>query len=357
MQLKVLMDDRTQRRRCRPLLTWSAFLVIALSGCQSAAQSRPANDRQAVPEQTPAPTFESGSRRYRECNAAAGDDTRAQGRCLDEELAYRQRGLDSLYQRWATKLDAAPREALHAEHHEWQQETDRLCASATGTPPVDQICQLNRILARYSVLSYRLSNAPAEYLAEDTPDAHGAMEMRLGDALITMTSDGCVASAIAGGLNCSNVQLQLSTSTLHRQTFSLAGIWLPRTVRRDHPARTGFRGSLRAGFVKGRHGIILSDINADGHEDLMVWTGRDGSHNEPSFTYYLYDAQTRRLIENTALATLMEGHSLSRIVDGRLFAWYRSPPCDRGEKWIEVRGNTPKIVEHKNYNTCEDQDP
>jgi hypothetical protein len=183
------------------------------------------------------------------------------------------------------------------------------------------------------------------------PDANGAMEMRLGDAVITMQSDGCTHRMITK-LICSNVRLMISTPTLHRQMLALPEVWLPRAIPPDRPATTGFRGSLHAGFAEGRYGIMLSDINVDGHEDLMVWTGPDGTYGDPSYTYYLYDTETRGLVENTALAKLMEGNSLSRIVDGRLFAWYRSGPCDRGEKVIGIRGNTPEILARRDYTTC-----
>ncbi|MGY1530872.1 XAC2610-related protein [Luteimonas sp. A649] len=297
-------------------------------------------------------TFESGSRKFRECVATAGDDSQARGLCLDEELAYRQRSMGALYQEWAAKLDSTQRGVLHAEHRTWQQETDRLCGPAAGAPPVGQVCRLERIMARYDVLNRRLSNATAGHWAEDMPDANGTLEMRLGDAVITMQSDGC-SDRLPSKLICSNARLSVSTPTLHRQTLLLPEVWLPRALPTDrYPAETGFRGPSHAGFAESWHGIMLSDVNADEHEDLMVWSGPDGSYGDPSYTYYLYDPKTQRLVENTALAELMEGHSLSRIVDGRLFAWYRSGPCDRGERTIEVRYGAPRIVESTNYSTC-----
>jgi hypothetical protein len=181
------------------------------------------------------------------------------------------------------------------------------------------------------------------------PDANGTLEMRLGDAVITMQSDGCTVRVRGGGLICSNARLSVSTPTLHQQTLSLPEIWISEP---GQSIATGIRGSLLASFVHGQYGITLPDINADGHEDLVVWTGLDGSYGDPSYTYYLYDTKTRRFVENTALAKLMEGHSLSRIVDGRLLAWYLSGPCDRGEKLIEVRGSTPRIVARRDYTTC-----
>ncbi len=344
------VDDQKQWRRCRRLFILGIFFVGALSGCQGVAKSHSATVQLPAPEQIPAGSFESGSRKYRDCIAGARDDTQARERCLDEELTYQQGRLGRLYQEWAAKLDATQYGALRAEHLAWQKETDRLCGPAAGAQPVGQICRLGSIDARYDALDRRRSESG--FWAEGQPDANGSLEMRLGDAVITMQSDGC-DPRLGTKLICSNARLTISTPKLRRQTFLLPEIWLPRTIPSDrYPATTGSRGSLQTGFTEGWYGIMLSDINADGHEDLMVWSGPDGTYGDPSYTYYLYDTMTRRLVENTTLAKLMEGHSLSRIVDGRLFAWYRSGPCDRGEKVIGVRGSAPEILASRDYTTC-----
>ncbi|KAF1723918.1 hypothetical protein CSC78_14210 [Pseudoxanthomonas japonensis] len=187
--------------------------------------------------------------------------------------------------------------------------------------------------------------------AEDLPDDSGFMEMSLGDARIILQTDGC-SDRMINRLICSNARLTISTSTLRQQTLLLPEVWIPKAVPPDRPEETGYRGSLAEGFAKGRHGVMLSDINVDGHEDVVVWSGSDGTYGDPSYTYFLYDANARRLVENKSLAKLMEWHSLSRIVDGRLFAWYRSGPCDRGEKVIGIRENTAVVLASRDYTTC-----
>lgn len=334
----------------------SAMVMLALalgaSGCARSSRAHPPTIEQPHGPISAAPFAESGSRRYRECFTASGDDAQAGVRCLDEELVYRQRSLDALYQDWTVELDAAQRVALHAEHRTWEQDTDRQCGPAAGARPVDRICRLDQILARYEVLNYRLSNATPAHWAEDVPDSNGAVEMHLGDAMISLRSDGCT-NRNTSRLICSNARLSIRTPTLQRQTLLLPEVVFPDTPRPGQaPAATGFRGSLHAGFAEGHYGIMLSDIDMDGHEDLMVWSGLDGTLGDPSYTYYLYESETRRLVENVALAKLMEGHSLSRIVDGRLFAWYRSGPCDRGEKTIAVRNGVPEVLEREDYATC-----
>lgn len=197
--------------------------------------------------------------------------------------------------------------------------------------------------------SQRIASEPL--WAEDAPDERGFMEMRLGDAAIILQSDGC-SDRMINRLICSNVKLSISTSKLRRQTLSLPEVWIPVAIQPGRPVRTGFRGSSGVAFEDEWYSVILSDINVDGYEDLVVWSGPDGTYGDPSYTYYLYDTEARRLVENKALAKLMEGNSLSRIVDGRLFAWYRSGPCDRGEKLIGIRGHGAEMLARRDYTTC-----
>lgn len=44
---------------------------------------------------------------------------------------------------------------------------------------------------------------------------------------------------------------------------------------------TFYHGPLDDTYKKNRHSIILTDINGDGHEDVVVWSGKEGNYGGP----------------------------------------------------------------------------
>lgn len=361
-------DDQAQRPRRSRTLMVSTVLLAALSGCQGPAQSQPAADAAAsgqaektaatAPAAAPVaaitqldPPPPQGSRKYRDCLTAARDDTQAQSRCLDDELAYQARALDQLFQERTVELAGAEREALRAQQAAWEDKTDRLCTATTPASGPRRAdggeCRLERTIERFDVLADESFSAAPALSARGVPDAQGALRLKLGDAVITLSSEGCSGQ---GRMVCQGPSLQIKAPDLAEpQTLTPAQVVV---ALPPQSGATGYRGPLDTGFADGWHSFALSDLNADGHEDLMVWTGLDGTYGDPSYTYYLYDASTRRLVENRALAELVRGQSVSRIAVGRLYVWSRSGACERGEQTIDARAGTPKVVERKQYNTC-----
>lgn len=361
-------DDRAQRPRRHRVFIIGAAFVVALSGCQGAAQSQPAAAAPEAPRAAAAPVAAQasratpvsppplfGSRKYRACVTASLGDAPAQSRCLDDELAYQRRALDQLYQERTAAVVGVQRSVLQAQRAAWLKENERLCStgqgSAAATGAVDRVCELRRTIARFDALADDASAVPQGLGVRGTPDLKGNLRLRLFDTTLSLQSDGCSGQR---ALVCTNATVQLSAPALGEQTLSLAQVVFAPKVQ---SGTTAYSGSLASGFVEGWHSFMLSDINADGHEDLLVWTGFDGAYGDPSYTYYLYDAGSKRLVENRALAELVRGHSLSRIADGRLYVWYRSGACERGEKTIDAREAAPKIVERKDYNTCQQDKP
>ncbi|WAT16154.1 FG-GAP repeat protein [Xanthomonas fragariae] len=67
---------------------------------------------------------------------------------------------------------------------------------------------------------------------------------------------------------------------------------------------TLYHGPLDESYKKNRHSIILTDVNGDGHEDLVVWSGKEGNYGGPSYSVYLFNAAQQRLIFNQSLSDI-----------------------------------------------------
>lgn len=355
-------DDHATRRRRRRALVIAAAWMVALSGCHAATQLQSDATPSGGPTATAKPALDTraldrhpvGSRRFRDCSAAARDEP-ARRRCLDEELAYQQRTLDRLADERAAALDAAGRSDFQAAQRAWQQETDRACGTGAGATASDHAaarCRIDRISARFDSLSLDASGASPSVWVKATPSASGAVDARVRDAALSLQSDGCADER--GRVVCRNARLRIATSTMREQSLTLPMLVF---TPAGQPGGTLYRGRLDKGFADGWHSVVLTDIDADGDEDLLLWTGFDGNYGDPSYRYYLYDAGSGRLEESVALAGLVQGHSIARIVDGQVFVWSRSGPCQRGEKTIDMRGPVPTVATSRNYDTCRQDAP
>lgn len=304
----------------------------------------------ARPAQPPASTADAvlaqGSRRYKTCMASAGEDASRRHACVQEEAAYQDRMLNVWYQELMTTAPEPQRAALRERQRAWIRETERDCDATT---PDGRVCRLVRTLAQKEVFFQDIAgSAQAEaQTVRGRPDARGELTLRAGDATLSMAAAQCGEEG--GTFVCTQVRLRVETPELHGQSLLEQEV-LFGSVGGDVGGL--YRGSPEQGIVDQWPTFALSDINADGHEDLLVWSGRNGSYGDPSYTWYLFDPRSGQLVRNPAIAELVSGHTLSRIVGNRLHIWYRSGPCERGEKVVELRGDTPHIVERKDYDNC-----
>ncbi|WP_372393513.1 hypothetical protein ACCQ05_08555 [Xanthomonas sp. NCPPB 3582] len=67
---------------------------------------------------------------------------------------------------------------------------------------------------------------------------------------------------------------------------------------------TLYHGPLDDSYKKNGHSIILTDINSDGHEDLVIWSGKEGNYGGSSYSVYLYDSTQQRLVFNQSLSDI-----------------------------------------------------
>ena len=105
----------------------------------------------------------------------------------------------------------------------------------------------------------------------------------------------------------------------------------------------------RRGFSRDRpdaHSFIISDVDADGFEDLILWSGREGAYGGPSFHVYLFDEGTGRLQSSEPFSGLTVGYVGIFGVDGRSIpANSESGCCTHIQETYKVEARVPKLVE------------
>lgn len=94
------------------------------------------------------------------------------------------------------------------------------------------------------------------------------------------------------------------------------------------------------------HSFVVSDVNADGHEDLLLWSGRNGANGGASYDVHLFDEGDRQLRFNQAFSDLTTGYSGLFGIDGdRITASVTSGCCVHVRETYGVRANVPVLVE------------
>src|SRR5690606_37498776 len=147
-------------------------------------------------------------------------------------------------------------------------------------------------------------STPNEATAPQAVD--NSFDIELGDASISVQADSCEKNINL--ITCEIVELAVSVPGRELQTLKLPEVLFPADEDGANPSDTAIRGSLEAGFADGRRSLMLSDVNLDGEEDLVVWSGRNGSYGDPSYTWFIYDPEAKQLVENSALAEMIDGH-------------------------------------------------
>lgn len=355
-------------------LSLSAALLLAAASSQ--AQPSPGYNRFLSPEvnaaladpQLPVRKYRdeyskhgSGwTKRFETCiSQPAPDLSDPRRQCIAEEIINQLRVTGDYHQSLlGTAKEKMPAivASLEGQHRQWLERYHSSCdVENTQTRPfAREQCQLD-LMDEYihqtgqqerAIMSYR--EATAEQLP---PMSQDSATLILGDARIAITVDDCPTARTDFFHACENVRLVVSTPDIADQHLQL-----PRVIfSDDEDDASAKRGSLEHGFAWGKYSLMLLDLNNDGHEDLMAWTGFEGNYGDPSYTYLLYDPDTQAFVENTAIQALIEMHSLSRVVDGQLEFWYRSGPCLRGEKSIRFEDQTPRIIARNDVNTCTDR--
>jgi hypothetical protein len=105
----------------------------------------------------------------------------------------------------------------------------------------------------------------------------------------------------------------------------------------------------RRGLYAEEYSFIADDFNFDGREDLAICNGRESGYSGPSYTVFLFNARSKRFVENKRLSELAEGPYLGLFfVDAKkrqLVAYSKSGCCFHETDKYKVVGDRPVLVE------------
>lgn len=173
--------------------------------------------------------------------------------------------------------------------------------------------------------------------ANAAPDAHGRLEVEAAGTRVQI--DGCALTRESDTLtHCEGDTHIRITRDGKEVAVMVTSLYL------DSQA-TLYRGRLGRDSSKG-YSLIVTDVDGDGHEDLIVWTGRDGAYGGPSYDVLLFEPNDGQFYAAPAFSELTVGaNGLFSIEDGRLKLTSTDGCCTRYLDTYAVEAREPKLVE------------
>lgn len=117
---------------------------------------------------------------------------------------------------------------------------------------------------------------------------------------------------------------------------------------------TLYRGALDESFElrPSTPTFILSDVNGDGEDDSIIWTGNKGNYGGPSFNVYLFDKRARKMEFSAEISALTVGRSgLFTTEKGKIKVSSSDGCCLHVFDTYELETNRPKLIERVIENT------
>ncbi|GLQ46720.1 hypothetical protein GCM10007862_17710 [Dyella lipolytica] len=118
-----------------------------------------------------------------------------------------------------------------------------------------------------------------------------------------------------------------------------------------------YDGPLTEGGERGTYSFLLSDVNGDGNDDLIVWTGRDGGYGGPSFDVYLFNAAEHKYVYSQAYSDLTVGSiRLFTVENGKVRTIVKDGCCTHIFETYQVESDEPKLIERVTESASEGSD-
>lgn len=170
------------------------------------------------------------------------------------------------------------------------------------------------------------------------PDDSGVLALTLPGIHIALSAPACqpFSSAI---LACEGVEFVIASTDVARQSIDLDALYI-------NPESTLFRGDLSARDATRSQSVVMADINADGRDDLMLWTGQLGAYGGASYSAYVFEPDKRRYAYSAAFSELTVGRAgLFEIENGRLLTGSKSGCCLHTQETFALENGNPVLVE------------
>lgn len=118
-----------------------------------------------------------------------------------------------------------------------------------------------------------------------------------------------------------------------------------------------YRGAITEANKPDTHTFVLSDVNADGRDDLMIWSGREGAYGGPSFDVYLFDPGALGFVFSQSFSDLTVGYvGLFTVENGRITTRSVSGCCVHIRETYVVESNAPKLIERVTEDSTQGND-
>lgn len=170
-------------------------------------------------------------------------------------------------------------------------------------------------------------------------DATGRVILQAGDISITVQTQHCIAEPETLQQCTNTIRLLIQGTHLPEQNLEISSLFF------DSVASL-YRGPLDSHTATRKHSFILSDVNNDGQEDLLIWTGKEGAYGGASFDVYLADPATGKFQYSSAFSELTIGYNGLFIIDGNKIKTVASSGCCMHIfETYEIQNNTPVLIE------------
>lgn len=192
------------------------------------------------------------------------------------------------------------------------------------------------------------SSSPAA-TANASLDAQGRLSVTVGDDwLLQLTVSNCTEFV-------DNVQRCDGGATV--EIYGPQGI--AQSLQVDtiyvNSAATAYRGVLTQGYQQHGYTFVLGDLNGDGHDDLMIATGREGGYGGRSYDVFLFEPNSGTFVRNEAMTELMKGANAPFSVnpDGSLELSFTDGCCLHVFETYRLQDSRAELVERVSEDTTD----